>query len=246
MRPLLKRSTPIFLKYLPILIFFVIISVSPCNAVDLALRWRANSEPILGYRIYYKTVLPGPPYYGYDAVEGPSPITIPLQDLDDPFQPEYIVHGLDGNETYYFVLTAYNEHAESSYSAEYCYNCADYANTQNQEGNVIETSESSSGCFIATAAYGSALAPHVEILKKFRDRFLIPDKIGNKLVGLYYKHSPPIANAIRTSDSLKMVVRLGLLPVVGLSWLSLMLGVFPVLLLMFLLVVCLVSWRGFK
>jgi len=34
------------------------------------------------------------------------------------------------------------------------------------------------GCFIATAAYGSSMAPHVKILRDMRDRFLLCSDLG--------------------------------------------------------------------
>jgi hypothetical protein len=37
-----------------------------------------------------------------------------------------------------------------------------------------------SGCFIATAAYGSPLAPHIKILSRYRDRFLLTNGIGKR------------------------------------------------------------------
>jgi hypothetical protein len=244
MRPTLKRSTSTYLKYLIILALFSIIFIPSCYAIDLLLRWRANSEPILGYKIYYKTVLPGPPYYGYDAVEGPSPIAIPLQDLYDPSQPEYVVHGLDENETYYFVLTAYNQTAESAYSSEYCFNCDDYNNSDNQAYGVVENSESSSGCFIATAAYGSILEPQVKILREFRDKFMLSNKLGKWFINLYYKHSPPIAKKIGSHEALKAIVRIGLLPVVGLSWIALKIGITAVGAIVFLMIAILIYCKG--
>jgi hypothetical protein len=80
------------------------------------------------------------------------------------------------------------------------------------------------GCFIATAAYGSYAAPCVMILREMRDRFLLTNSIGKILVNLYYKYSPPLADFIANHDNLKMVVRLSLLPLVGISWLSLKMG----------------------
>jgi len=80
------------------------------------------------------------------------------------------------------------------------------------------------GCFIATAAYGSYAAPCVMILREMRDRFLLTNSIGKNLVSLYYKYSPPLADFISNHDNIKIVVRLSLLPLVGISWLALKMG----------------------
>jgi hypothetical protein len=77
------------------------------------------------------------------------------------------------------------------------------------------------GCFIATAAYGSYFEPHVEILRKFRDLRLLPSKPGYAFVKLYYRYSPPIAAVIGEHESLKVLVRAGLMPLVALGYVSL-------------------------
>jgi uncharacterized repeat protein (TIGR02543 family) len=75
------------------------------------------------------------------------------------------------------------------------------------------------GCFIATAAYGSPLDPHVQILRQFRDKHLMTNRIGRSMVDLYYKYSPPIADYISKHKFLKPVVRAMLLPFITLSYL---------------------------
>jgi subtilisin family serine protease len=80
------------------------------------------------------------------------------------------------------------------------------------------------GCFIATAAYGSYEAPYVLILRKMRDRFLVTNAPGKAFVHLYYTYSPPITDIIADHNSLKIAVRIGLLPLVGISWLALKTG----------------------
>ncbi|MDH4207153.1 MAG: hypothetical protein OEV45_16655, partial [Desulfobacteraceae bacterium] len=62
------------------------------------------------------------------------------------------------------------------------------------------------------------------ILRKMRDRFLIKSSFGKSFVNLYYKYSPPMAVFIANHDSVKILVRLSLLPLVGISWLALKMG----------------------
>lgn len=70
------------------------------------------------------------------------------------------------------------------------------------------------GCFIATAAYGSYLDPHVMVLRHFRDDVLLQSELGTAFVKFYYKHSPPIADFIAEHDTLRMIMRLALTPLI--------------------------------
>jgi len=102
------------------------------------------------------------------------------------------------------------------------------------------------GCFIATAAYGSLMEPHVKVLRDFRDRFLLVNKIGKGFVNLYYTYSPPMADFIAKHDSLRAMVRLSLLPVVGVSWIALKIGLLSTVSLMFLFISCFVGLFWFR
>ena len=235
MRPSLKRSTPIFLKCVSVLTLFLIFASSPCDAVvDLTFQWSPNpdSDEVAGYKIYYKAGLSGPPYNGRGAIEGDSPITIPLREIYHPLYPEYTIRNLDDDQPLRFVITAYDVYGfESEYSNELCYNC-DAATYSSSTSTTSSEDDLISGCFIATAAYGSPIEPHVEILKDFRDQFLLPNKYGKKFVALYYQYSPPIAEIIAKHRMLKLTVRLALFPIVGMSWTILKFGTIPVCLFM--------------
>jgi len=72
------------------------------------------------------------------------------------------------------------------------------------------------GCFIATATFGTPMAHEVNILKRFRDGFLLRNRTGEILVRSYYRLSPPIARAIKKSEMLRRIVRILLVPIVEL------------------------------
>jgi uncharacterized repeat protein (TIGR02543 family) len=85
----------------------------------------------------------------------------------------------------------------------------------------VETADSMliDECFIATAAYGSKFTPAVSLLRQFRDKKLLTNEPGRYLVKLYYTYSPAIAKVIAGNEMLKLIVRIALLPIIGLTWL---------------------------
>lgn len=80
--------------------------------------------------------------------------------------------------------------------------------------NTSQPPPPSGGCFIATAAYGSDMAPEVQALREFRDRHLLTHAPGRAFVAFYYRHSPALAEAIRPHNGARAVVRAVLRPVV--------------------------------
>lgn len=81
--------------------------------------------------------------------------------------------------------------------------------------------ETRDACFIATAAYGSMLDPHVVVLRNFRDSYLKGTRLGQAFIDRYYRFSPVIAEFIDHNEVLKQVVRLCLWPWVAFCYLML-------------------------
>lgn len=69
-------------------------------------------------------------------------------------------------------------------------------------------------CFIAEAAYGTALHPHVGDLRQFRDKWLLTSGLGRLLVRFYYSWSPDAAAFIREHDTARIAARVVLTTVV--------------------------------
>lgn len=82
---------------------------------------------------------------------------------------------------------------------------------------VTSTSGGSSNapCFIATAAYGSYLHPQVQLLRNFRDEYLLTTAPGRAFVAFYYRTSPPLADFIARHPFWRSVTRLFLAPLVA-------------------------------
>ena len=72
------------------------------------------------------------------------------------------------------------------------------------------------GCLIATAAFGSELAPQVQFLREIRDNTVLQTKSGSAFMTgfnqLYYSFSPTIADYERENLIFKEVVKLALIP----------------------------------
>jgi len=87
-----------------------------------------------------------------------------------------------------------------------------YSNSETSYSSTSTTSKttnstSSSGCFIATAVYGSEYANEVMILKDFRDNWLQKTRWGRTFIKVYYFVSPPIANQLTRNVTLKQIAK---------------------------------------
>ncbi|UTY61748.1 MAG: hypothetical protein HPQ69_00010 [Marine Group I thaumarchaeote] len=86
------------------------------------------------------------------------------------------------------------------------------------------SSEEGGGCLIATATYGSELAPQVQQLRELRDNQLMNTESGAAFMGtfndVYYSFSPIIADYERENPYFKEAVKLAITPMI--SSLSLM------------------------
>jgi hypothetical protein len=78
---------------------------------------------------------------------------------------------------------------------------------------------SSSPCIIATATYGSELAPEVQFLRDFREDIVYSTFAGSQFMTLfnkfYYSWSPAVANQIAVNDGLKAAGKAAIYPLLG-------------------------------
>ncbi len=83
---------------------------------------------------------------------------------------------------------------------------------------VIKTEEKGGGCLIATATYGTELAPQVQLLREIRDNSLLQTESGSAFMGtfndIYYSFSPTIADWQRESPIFKEAVKLAITPMI--------------------------------
>jgi hypothetical protein len=61
------------------------------------------------------------------------------------------------------------------------------------------------------------MAEEIQLLREFRDRYLLTNLLGKSVTDLYYRVSPPMARLISEHPSLKPIVRAGLWPAITLA-----------------------------
>jgi hypothetical protein len=204
-------------------------SISPLDQA-LQINWAAVSGAT-GYRIFHATSsftdasLPA----SYDEVDGGDATTFKLADLTNGTTYYVAVQAIAQNKIYAAVTAVIDS---SLVSAPGSANESSYSAGTSQGLGVIRESVISNlgsdfaeavspypslkgeGCFIATAAYGFYSAPQVQVLREFRDRYLLTNAPGRAFVAWYYHHGPRGAHFLNAHTWLKPPVRLALLPLV--------------------------------
>lgn len=153
------------------------------------LSWTSNSPGASGFKIECKAGSGGT----WSQIA-----TVPVTET------AYSHIGAPTGATVYYRVRAYSSTGNSFYSNE--------ATITTDTATKVDGS--GSGCFIATATYGSPRENSVGILRVFRDRYLLASAPGRALVKFYYKSSPPLADFISRHESARVFARLMLAPAV--------------------------------
>lgn len=172
----------------------IVIVAGQAIAAEIKLEWDpSESSGVSGYKVYY-----GTQSHNYSS------------SVDAGTQTTYTLTGMADGQTYYFATTAYDSTgAESDFSNEIS------TTTASAPASGGGSSEGGGGgCFIATAAYGSYMAPEVQLLRDFRDSWLLTNPAGRAFVNAYYQLSPPLADIIRDNEMLRAMARWFLSPAV--------------------------------
>ncbi|MCH7758223.1 MAG: hypothetical protein IIA19_07125 [Thaumarchaeota archaeon] len=84
---------------------------------------------------------------------------------------------------------------------------------------LIDPPKSGGGCLIATATYGSEMAPQVQLLREIRDNKLMSTEVGSSFITgfneFYYSFSPVIADYERENPVFKEAIKLGITPLIS-------------------------------
>ena len=83
----------------------------------------------------------------------------------------------------------------------------------------IPPTEENGGCLIATAAYGSEMAPQIQQLRELRDNTVLSTQSGIAFMSgfnqFYYSFSPSVADLERENPVFKEIVKIGLTPMLS-------------------------------
>lgn len=176
-------------------------------------RDRGNTGPISVDYVTADGSGDNPAVAGRDYTAETETLTFADGETTRTFDIEILDSGESGNSSRTFDVYIVNPTDKSSLDPE-----------QSAVQIVVERNSGGSGsdddclgfcdCFIATAAYGSWMHPHVISLRHFRDEVLLQTAVGTLFVDTYYRYSPPIAEYIRQRPSLRSLTRIVLTPLI--------------------------------
>ncbi|MBC8516395.1 MAG: copper-binding protein [Nitrosopumilus sp.] len=93
------------------------------------------------------------------------------------------------------------------------------AHAQTVPNNDVPPTEENGGCLIATAAYGSEMAPQIQQLRELRDNTVLSTKSGIAFMTgfnqFYYSFSPGVADFERENPVFKEMIKVGLTPMLS-------------------------------
>jgi len=163
-----------------------VLTATTVSASQINLSWNppANNggSPITGYRIERAMGTGG----GWNSITN---VSDSVNSYSDRF--------LTDNTTYSYRVFASNFVGESGPS-----NSASATTLTSTTGGGI--------CFIATAAYGSELAPPVQFLREFRDDVVLKSRFQKSFenfLNVYYKFSPPVAELMKRNKTFKHAIK---------------------------------------
>lgn len=120
--------------------------------------------------------------------------------------------GLSGGVANQDIICPLDDNADTSLHSDACH--------QVKPDEVLGLFAEKQNCFIATAAYGSAWENEVNVLRKFRSRFLMKSAIGRQFVSWYYHNAPPVAGWIAESENRRQVARWALTPIFATAYMT--------------------------
>lgn len=100
-------------------------------------------------------------------------------------------------------------------AAAFIFSIIDYVYAQE---STPERGGGAAGCCACASAYAGTDDSNLDIIRQFRDRYLMTNPVGRGVAALYYNvFSPPVAHFIDTHPQVKPLARAVLTPVIAAS-----------------------------
>lgn len=158
----------------------------------------------------------------------------------------YVIKSLSRTTKYYIALRttdpAGNQGPLSPVTSTSTINLTDFYERYRKAGGK-DKGFTGGFCFIATAAYGTYDHSYVQILRDFRDQYLLTHRPGKAFVRWYYANSPDWADWIRERPKVKKVVQALLLPLIAVSAFLVRLSGWMQIVLLLGMLLLLAVWR---
>jgi hypothetical protein len=156
--------------------------------------------------------------------EGPLYSNLVYSDSSGSYLDSFVLPTTATGQYTVYATAAKSGYASAQQQTQFTVRHQTTSTTSSASSSSSQSSSPPSKCFIATATYGSEIAPEVALLRNFRDAQVLRTSAGASFMqafnAFYYSFSPQVASFISSNGVVRAAMKVILYPLIGILFLS--------------------------
>jgi hypothetical protein len=153
---------------------------------------------------------------------GDPALSLKVEDPEDDPDGDGLINDVDNCP---FTVNPDQEDGDGDNWGDFCDNCPLTANPDQVDrdndglGDACDEDPDPNPCLMEAAFAGDGAYERLHVLRTFRNRYLVHSDLGQAVVSAYDSFCRPLGEVVRPQEGIRFLLRILLMPVVGLAFL---------------------------